>query len=83
MILKDHGTLTAHRQIGRLLYYVFVGVRFVNEPHPYIMIRYKVTGTPNQGVRVAMTQEEMSTALDALVQEYGNATYTPKSVRLP
>jgi hypothetical protein len=74
MILHDHGTLTARQQIGRLLYYVFVGVRFVNEPHPYIMVRYKVTGTPTQGVRVALTQGEMSTALDALVKEYGNAT---------
>jgi hypothetical protein len=56
------------------LYYVFVGVRFVDDPHPYIMVRYKVTGTPTQGVRVALTQGEMSTAWDALVKEYGNAT---------
>jgi hypothetical protein len=71
MILHDHGTLAAHRQVGRLLYYVFVGVRFVDEPRPYIMVRYKVTGTPTQGVRVALTQEEMGTALGALVKEYG------------
>lgn len=74
MILHDHGTLTAHRQVGRLLYYVFVGVRFVDEPHPYIMIRYKVKGTLTQGVRVALTQSEIGTVLDALVQEHGNAT---------
>jgi len=74
MILHDHGTLTAHRKVGRLLYYVFVGVRFVDEPHPYIMIRYKVAGTLTQGVRVALTQSEIGTALDALVQEHGNAT---------
>jgi hypothetical protein len=71
MILKEHGTLTARQQIGRLLYYVFVGVRFVDEPHPYIMIRYKVTGSTTQGVRVALTQEDIGTALDALVKEYG------------
>lgn len=74
MILHDHGTLTAHRQVGRLRYYVFVGVRFVDEPHPYIMIRYKVTGTPTQGVRVALTQDEIGTALDALIKEHGSAT---------
>jgi hypothetical protein len=74
MILHDHGTLTAHRQVGRLLYYVFVGVRFVDEPRPYIMIRYKVTGTSTQGVRVALAQDEISTALDALVKEHGSAT---------
>ena len=74
MILHDHGTLTAHRKVGRLLYYVFVGVRFVDEPHPYIMIRYKVAGTLTPGVRVALTQSEIGTALDALVQEHGNAT---------
>lgn len=71
MILHDHGTLTARQQIGRLLYYVFVGVRFVNEPHPCIMVRYKVTGTPAQGVRVARTQSEIGVALDTLIQEYG------------
>ena len=70
MILHDHGTLQARHQIGRLLYYVFVGVRFVNDPHPYIMVRYKVIGTLTQGVRVALTQSEIGIALDALVQEH-------------
>jgi hypothetical protein len=71
MILHDHGTLTAHRQVGRLRYYVFVGVRFVDEPHPYIMIRYRVASTATQGIRVAQTQAEIGVALDTLIQEYG------------
>jgi hypothetical protein len=71
MILKEHGTLTARQQIGRLLYYVFVGVRFEGEPHPYIMIRYRVASTTTQGIRVARTQAEIGVALDALIQEYG------------
>ena len=70
MILHDHGTLTAHRQVGRLLYYVFVGVRFVDEPHPYIMVRYKRKGSLTQGVREARTQTEITAIVDALVQEH-------------
>ena len=70
MILHDHGTLTAHRKVGRLLYYVFVGVRFVDEPHPYIMVRYKRKGSLTQGVRVARTQTEITAIVDALVQEH-------------
>ena len=71
MILHDHGTLVTHRQVGRLLYYVFVGVRFEGEPHPYIMIRYRVASTTTQGIRVARTQAEIGVALDTLIQEYG------------
>ena len=74
MILHDHGTLTARHQIGRLLYYVFVGVRFIDEPHLYTMVRYKVKGTLTQGVMVGLTQSEIAPALDALVQEHGSAT---------
>jgi len=69
MILHDHGALQARHQIGRLLYYVFVGVRFVNEPHPYIMVRYKQTGSLTQGVRVARNQTEITAIVGALVQE--------------
>jgi hypothetical protein len=49
---------------------VFVGVRFVNEPHPYIMVRYKRKGSLTQGVRVARTQTEITAIVDALVQEH-------------
>lgn len=70
MILKDHGQLQSKYQTGMLVYYVFVGVRFEDNPYSHTMVRWRVLGSLLSGIICEREQRLISPKITELQLKY-------------